>query len=224
MREDSEIQRAVDAELRARQRDELSQVSAVVHRGVVRLSGFTGSYGEKYAVERAIRAIAGVADVLNEIETHITPAAQASDAALQCEVSRALQTEVPSIVERLTVEVRNGEVTLKGSVGCCFVRERAESAVRRLGSIVTVHNAITLEPEALVSEVQRRVDALCHVMPSASNARNAEICASASGCEVTLTGNVDCTDARALAEQAAWSVPGVLSVRNEIAIQMPPHP
>jgi osmotically-inducible protein OsmY len=151
MRDDVEIQHAVDAELCARQRDEPSNVSAVVRRGVVRLSGFTGTYHEKYAAETAIRAIAGVTDVINDIETHLVTSTHPSDAALRCEVMRALQTEVPSLCERLTVEVHNGEVTLKGSAGCYFLRERAESAVWRLGSIVTVHNAITLDPEALAT-------------------------------------------------------------------------
>lgn len=221
MREDSEIQRAIDAELRARQGDETSNVSATLHCGVVRLSGFTSSYCEKYAVEGVIRAIPGVADVLNEIETHTVPSAHPSDAELRCEVLRALQTEVPSIFDRLTINVRDGAVTLEGSVGCCFLRERAESAVRRLGSLVTVHNAITLEPAALMGEVQRRVDALCHVLPGSSNARNTEVRASATDAEITLTGSVECTEARVLAEQAAWSVPGVLKVRNQITLQTP---
>lgn len=147
MRADSEIQRAVDAELRARQRDEPSNVSGAVHGGVVRLSGSARSYCEKYAVERAIRDIAGVTGVLNEIETRIAASAHLPDAEIRCHVLRALQTEVPRIFDHLQVEVGNGEVTLRGSVGCRFLSERAESAVRRLGSVVTVHNSIAVDAD-----------------------------------------------------------------------------
>jgi osmotically-inducible protein OsmY len=147
MKPDSDIQRAIDAELHARQRDERSNVTAAVQGGVVRLSGFTRSYCEKYAIETAMRAIAGVSEVLNEIETRIEPAAHLSDTEIRCHVLQAVETEVPSVFKQLQIDVRDGEVTLKGRVGCPFLRQRAESAVRRLGSIVTVHNAIAIEPD-----------------------------------------------------------------------------
>jgi osmotically-inducible protein OsmY len=222
MRDDSEIQKVIDAELLARRDDERSTLTATIHRGVVRLGGFTASYCEKFAAERAIREIPGVVEVINEIEAHVASSVHPSDVELRCEVLRALQTEVPSVFDRLHVDVHAGEVTLSGSVGCHFLKQRAESAVRRLGTVVTVHNAILLDEKTLVSEVQQRVDALCHVMPGASTAANAAICARVQGNEITLTGSVECSEARALAEQAAWSVPGVQGVRNEIAIQEAP--
>jgi len=104
------------------------------------------------------------------------------------------------------VRVQGGKVTLDGVLGCRFMRERAESAVRRLGNIATVHNAITLEAEALSSEVQERVG-------------DANVSACASCGEVTLTGSVSSDAARIRAEQAAWSVPGVQRVMNNITIR-----
>jgi osmotically-inducible protein OsmY len=200
---DNEIQTAIEAELRARPD---SHVSATVHQGVVRLSGFTRSYCEKYLVEQAVRGIAGVTEVINEIETQVTPSAHPSDANLRCEVVRALQTEVPSIFERLGIEVRDGAVTLSGVVGCHFLRERAESAVRRLGHIATVHNTIEVEAESLVREVQELLE-------------GSGIRATASHGEVTLSGSVASAEARTHAEQAAWSVPCVMNVINELVVR-----
>lgn len=210
MKTDAEIQRAIGEELRARRDEGSSDLSATVHQGVVRLSGTAGSYCEKYAAEQAARAIPGVAQVINEIETRVARAASPPDHDLRCEVLRALQTEVPSIFDRLSVEVRDGAVTMSGVVGCHFLRERADSAVRRLGSIVTVHNAIQLEPAVLVAEVLRRVPG----MGIDASARNGEI---------TLSGTVESDEVRALAERAAWSVPCVASVRNELEIRPSPR-
>jgi osmotically-inducible protein OsmY len=211
VRSDGDILRDIGTELRERQCNEPSHVVAQAHCGVIRLTGSASTYCEKYAIERAVRDIEGVAGVVNDIEVQISPLAPLSDEQLRCEVLRALQTEVPAIFDRLTVSVHDGEVTLEGTVDYAFFHERAEMAVRRLGHVSTVHNAITLEPRALAQEVEQHIRQSLHA--------GVECSASASHGEITLTGIVSSDEARVLAEQAAWSVPGVLQVRNDLTVR-----
>jgi osmotically-inducible protein OsmY len=218
MIEDSDLRQAIESELRERQREEASDVSASVHRGVVQLTGRTGTYCEKYFIERAIRAIAGVSDVVNEIEVRISPLSPPPDSELRCEVLRALHTEVPAIFDRLTVNVHDGEVTLGGTVQYHFLKERAESAVRRLGHIATVHNTITLDPQALAREVQEHIDQYLRHSVDTVRPSGCRISACASDGKVTLSGAVSSEEIRALAERAAWSVEGVKSVTNGISV------
>lgn len=48
-----------------------AQIGVGVHAGVVTLSGFVSSYGEKLAAERATRRVKGVRAIAEEIEVRV---------------------------------------------------------------------------------------------------------------------------------------------------------
>jgi osmotically-inducible protein OsmY len=189
-------------------------IAVRVNDGIVRLTGFACSYCEKYHAENAAKRVLGVADVVNDVELHLTSTAHLSDEELRCAASHALQTEVPAACDKVKVLVDRGEITLEGTVSWHFLRERAESAVRRLQGVTVIHNAITIEPEALSREIKQRIDA---VLRRGASGAAGDISVETHGGEVTLRGRVDRDAERLLAEQTAWSVQGVTAVSNQIA-------
>lgn len=213
MRSDAEIQRDVESELRSGPHTDESDIGVQVNDGIVRLAGFACSYCEKYHAENAAKRVAGVAGVVNDVELHLTSAEHLSDEELRCAASRALHTEVPATCDKVKVLVHGGEITLEGTVSWHFLRERAESAIRRLQGVTVIHNAIAIEPEALSREVRQRIDA---VLRRGASGTVGGISVETHGGEVTLQGRLRCDAERLLAEQAAWSVPGVTAVINHI--------
>lgn len=214
MRSDADIQREAESALRGPGQG--APLDVAVHEGVVRLAGVVGSYCDKFGLEALVRGIAGVENVVNELEVSLPLAGHPCDEDIHCAVLRALQTEVPEISDTLRARVCRGEVTLEGRVEWPFLRERAESAVRRLGFVSTVHNAITLAESALTREVTRQI---AEAFARCAHAEPRQISVATHGSEATLRGQVSSVFERLLAEQSAWAVPGIRAVRNELTLR-----
>jgi osmotically-inducible protein OsmY len=106
--------------------------------------------------------------------------------------------------------VRNGWVTLKGTVDCGFLHRLAEDAVAPLAGVRGIHNLITVVPRVtartnLRATLRRRIG------------RRA-IGIDVDGGRVRLTGNVrTCAERDALAH-LAWSAHGVSAVENLVHV------
>jgi osmotically-inducible protein OsmY len=134
---------AVAAEL-ARLPGDAARLVAVYGNGdVVRLRGLVGSYAARQAaVDAAFRA--GARGVVNDIEVRRDHDAAQEDARLTGQILAKLRTDLHVPDEHLRVCVRDGAVTLSGSVPLAYQRDAAESLTRRTVGVQHVVNAITL--------------------------------------------------------------------------------
>ena len=217
MKADSDIKRDVEAELRWSPDVDETDVAVKVNGGVVALTGFVHSYFEKDQAESAVKRIAGVAGVANDIQIQH----RAGDALDDPEIARAavgtIKFELPLSAESVKVLVNQGHVTLEGSVQWNFQRERIEGAVRRLRGVTAVNNQITIRPLVKPTEIKRMIEDAFR--------RSAEVDAkgisvAADGGEVRLIGKVRTWSERTQAQQTAWSAPGVTNVKNELSISV----
>ncbi len=64
---DAEVKQEVEAELRCNPRIDDTCIAVEVMRGVVRLSGYVRNLFDKYGAEDAVRRVAGVSAVANDI-------------------------------------------------------------------------------------------------------------------------------------------------------------
>jgi osmotically-inducible protein OsmY len=217
MRLDSDIKRDVEDELRWDADIDATDIGVAVHNGVVTLSGFVRSYAQKTEAERDAKRVAGVVGVANDIEVRLPVLDQRPDPEIARDAANALKAELPFSSENIKVIVRDGWLTLEGTVEWNYARERAESSVKRVRGAKGVSNAITLKPKVQPHEVRRKIeDAL---------RRSAELDASritvqANGDEVILRGTVKSWAERQEAERAAWAAPGVTRVENRITISV----
>jgi osmotically-inducible protein OsmY len=217
MRLDSDIKRDVEDELRWDPDIDATDIGIAVHNGVVTLTGFVRSYAQKTEAERDAKRVAGVVGVANDIEVRLPVLDQRPDPEIARDAANALKAELPFSSENIKVVVRDGWLTLEGTVEWNYARERAESSVRRVRGVKGVTNAISLKPKVAPYEVRRKIeDAL---------RRSAELDASritveANGSEVILRGTVKSWAERQEAERAAWAAPGVTRVDNRIAISV----
>jgi len=215
MRLDSDIKRDVEDELKWDPGIDATDIGVAIHNGVVTLSGFVHSYGQKTQAERDAKRVAGVVGVANDIEVRLPVIDQRPDPDIVRDAVSALKVELPFSSENIKVVARDGWLTLEGAVEWNYARERAENAVKNIRGVKGVTNSIEVKPRVAPYEVRRKIeDAL---------RRSAELDASritveANGSEVILRGTVRSWAQRQEAERAAWAAPGVTRVENRISI------
>lgn len=215
MRSDIDIKRDVEAELRWNPDIDATDIAVAVKNGVVTLSGFVRSYAQKFEAEQTAKRVNGVAAVANDIEVRLPVFNQRPDPEIARDAVAEIQNNLPYSSDHIRVVVRDGWVTLEGSVEWNYQRERAEQVVRRVRGVKGVTNLIELQPRVPPVEVKHKIEEAFR--------RSAELDANritveTEGGVVTLRGTVRSWAERQEAERVAWATPGVVRVNNLITI------
>lgn len=211
-----------DSDLRSDVEDELEWDPAVPAASIgvsvtdhtVTVSGTVHTLSHRLAAVQAVRRVKGVHAIVDDIVV-VPPASHGStDQEIALAVERILEHS-SSVPNGIVATVRNGLVTLSGSVAFHYQRKAAYDAVRDVRGVTWVQNNIVVHPHASDDVVRSKIVAAMH--------RNADIDARdisvvASGHEVWLSGTTRSYAARAQAETAAWASPGVEHVHNNIRV------
>jgi osmotically-inducible protein OsmY len=215
MRSDIDIKRDVEAELRWNPDIDATDIAVSVKDGVVTLSGFVRSYAQKFEAEQTAKRVSGVRAVANDIEVRLPIFNQRPDPEIARDAVEEIQKNLPYASDHIGVVVRDGWVTLEGSVEWNYQRERAAQVVRRVRGVKGVTNLIELQPRVPPVEVKHKIEQAFR--------RSAELDANritveTEGGVVTLRGTVRSWAERQEAERVAWTTPGVVRVNNLITI------
>jgi osmotically-inducible protein OsmY len=159
MRSDDDIRKNVEAELRCCPDVDETDIAVKVTRGTVTLTGFVRNVFHKYGAEDAVKRVAGVAAVANDIQLQSLLGA-VSDPEIARQAVAAIKRQLPLCWEQIRPVVRQGSVTLEGTVEWIHQREEAEGAVRRLRGVVSVVNSIALASSPQTHRSLRNLTAL----------------------------------------------------------------
>jgi osmotically-inducible protein OsmY len=188
-------------------------VAVSAEDGVVRLRGTAGSVPEKRAAERDAKRVPGVELVDNELQ--VRPLSNRDDADLRGEVLQALAS---SGLAAATVDakVKDGVVTLAGTVDWQRQRDVAESVAEGVGGVVEVLDEITLRPKLNAQDVR---EAIVVAFTRNARARADGLSITTSGETVTVKGKVSSWEDHDAAIEATRSAPGVTSVQDHITVE-----
>ena len=220
MKTDAELQRDVMTELKWEPAIHAAELGVAVKDGVVTLSGYVDNYSKKWAAERAVKRVAGVKAVAEEIK--VTPASsyRRADEDIARSATNTLNWNVWVPPDRVKVMVQDGWITLSGDVDGYYQKERAEDAVRHLVGVLGVNNSITINPPVpTVKAVEVKNGIEDALKRNARLLREAEsIQVEISGSKVILRGNVGSWEDYEEAEYTAYCAPGVSEVENKLTV------
>lgn len=190
-------------------------IAVSANDGTVTLRGTVGSFRQKREAQKAAERVYGVVFVDNQLEVRILNEQRRDDADLRGDVLQALVLDslVPSTVD---ATVKDGLVTLTGSVDWQYQREEAEFIAGNVLGVIAVENDIYLEsPTPYAGDVQNSIKKALE--------RDAKLDAESIKVETdngkaTLTGNVASWAEHDAAVAAAWAAPGVTDVSDRLSV------
>lgn len=218
MKHDDELRQMVIDELEWEPRIEPAHIGVACRDGVVTLSGHVAHYAERTAAERAARRVRGVKALAIELEVRLPSDRKTADDEIAARAVKILEWDSLVPDERISIEVEKGIVTLTGTVEWQYQKDEAEFDIRKLGGVKMIVNDIVVKPQVRATDVQAGIR---RALERNADLDASQIIVTVRDDRVILDGKVSAWVEREIAEQAAWSAPGVSAVEDRIAIARP---
>lgn len=216
MKTDTELMSDVQAELDWDSSVDNRAIVVAVKDGIVTLAGHVGSYVDKWTAEKAVKGVAGVRAVANDIDVKIGTTGQRSDREIAEAAVSMLKSNVSVPASDIKVIVDDGRLTLEGKVGLWYQKNAAENAVRNLWGVKGIVNNIDIKAKVYPGDVKGRIR---QSFKRHANLDADKVQVAVADSTVTLAGEVSSWHEREDAELAAWSAPGVARVQNSLSVR-----
>lgn len=192
-----------------------AHIGVTAKDGVVTLTGQVAHYAEKSAAEDAAKGVYGVRGLANDIVVELAGSSKRTDQDIAEAALAALKWDYEVPDAKIIVVVKEGWLTLTGTLDWEFQKVAAARCVRNLMGVIAVSNQIKITPVDKWIDVKSQIEDAFR--------RNADfearrITVSTKDGVVTLTGSVATWGERDRAMWSAWSAPGVTSVKNDLTI------
>ena len=213
---DAQLKADVLSELEYEPSVKVTDIGVLVRDGTVTLNGYATSYGEKIAAVRAVKRIAGVKGIADDIEVQSIGFEHHPDEDIAAAAVQHIEWNKLLPKDRIVVTVRQGWITLTGTVEWQYQKDVAVNIVEDLSGIEGVFNLISIESQLTPMEIETAI--------TAAFDRNALLAVRKIQVEtiehqVKLRGNVKNFTEREEAERVAWAAPGVAEVDNQLTMK-----
>jgi osmotically-inducible protein OsmY len=185
---------------------------------IVVLGGSVKSYVEKLIAENSVKNTPGVRAVADEMKVDSSARYKRSDVDIASAANNALKWNVMVPEDRIKLVVEDGLVTLSGSVEWQHQKYSAWKALSSLWGVKSVINNIKVTPVISINSAKVKEQI------TKEFERNARIDASkvrveVDGSKIILSGSLRNLEEVDEAIDAAWSIPGVSAVKDELEIE-----
>jgi osmotically-inducible protein OsmY len=135
---------------------ELRDIEVTAKGGVLTLSGYVSSYWEKDATEKAAKRVCGMRAVANDLQIRLTYSRTDPEIARDAVHELESHTGIPS--EKIKSTVKDGCVTLEGTVDWLYQAALAESSMKELKGVLGVSNNINVKPQGSPTQVKGNIE------------------------------------------------------------------
>ena len=215
MKTDQQLQEDVLAELEFDPSIKTKKIFVMVTDGIVTLFGSVANFYEKWSVERAVKRVAGVAGIAEELTVQPFPSTKRTDTEIAAAARLAIQWSLAIANEQIQIMVEQGIITLEGQVDWQYQKQNIYDAVIHLRGIQGIYNRITLKPYLSSADVRETIEA---AFERSSYLDAKELIVTVDNGNVTLTGNLPTWTERDAASRVAWNAAGVMTVNNQITV------
>ena len=209
---EEELRTAVLREMEWRPDIHSQDINVKVSGSAVALTGFVDTFAEKASAEKAAKSVRGVIFLSNDIE--VRPSTR-TDPEIARDVQQVLKSHATVPETNIGATVREGFVTLEGTVEWNYQKASAVEAAESVRGVLGVWNRIAVKPRVSPTSAKDAIDAALR-RSAELDAKN--IYVSAHGSTVELSGKVHSLLEREGAERAAWAAPGIEWVVNLIQV------
>ena len=226
-RPDADIRKDILAALRQDPATATYKVEVSVKNATATLSGTVGSYTEEQLAARIAQGVKGIKEIRNDVR--INYLAKRTDLQIAADVKARLQWDIWINGDQIASAVKDGKVTLTGTVGSATGRSRAFADAWVNGVLSVDDTGVKVEPSAgdggqrklkyvmrSDSEIKQAVQAALGLDPRvAAFSPNVNV---ESGI-VILGGTVGNLKAKTSAEQDVRNTAGVLGIENLLKVR-----
>ena len=212
---DTELQNDVLSELKYEPSIKVTDIGVLVKNGTVTLNGYATSYNEKWQAVHAVKRVAGVKAIADDIEIQLPDSYHRTDGDIaSAEIN---QIDWSTTIPQGTVEVTvcNCWITLEGEVEWWYQKNAAGSLVKQMAGVKGVSNSISIFPKVTKKEVETDIKS-AFKRSAMLDAKHIRV--ETSGNNIVLHGQVRNYSEYDEAERVAWSEPGVSSVDNRLEV------
>jgi osmotically-inducible protein OsmY len=118
-------------------------ITSTVSNGIVTLQGGVDTWMQRFDAERAVRGLTGVKGVVNQITVAAKPV---NSEQIKREIEEALERQTEREAKRIGVSVRDGVVTLSGTLRSWGERNAIERAASVAPGVRRVDDRTTVDP------------------------------------------------------------------------------
>ena len=212
---DSQLQHDVMAELEWEPAVDHADIGVAVNDGVVTLSGYVKNFTEKLAAEKAVRRVAGVRAIAEEIKVRLASDSKLADHEIAKRILDMIAWTVSIPNDVVKVKVEHGWVTLSGTVDWYFQSNEARKAAAKVSGVIGVSNLIEVKQHPAPADVKDRI---VSAFKRQADLDAAAVTVITDGGTVKLSGKVHAWNERSIAERAAWSAPGGTKVEDHLTV------
>jgi osmotically-inducible protein OsmY len=210
-----DVREAVEAELDFDPLVDPSDITVKNLSGEVALNGTVPSYPQYVEAAVAAQRVAGVTNVHNHLEVVLSPGDYRDDATLTTTANNALALNI-TVPDGVEATVKNGNVTLTGTVSYGSERAAAELTAAGLTGVRNIKDDIQIsndaDPVDVTLNVQEALDRYALI------ADDSDVMVNTSANTVTLSGHVRTWAEHDAAVDAAWMTAGVYHVRDDLYV------
>lgn len=217
MKNDTQIQKDVIAQLNWEPLLNASEIGVFVKDGVVTLTGVVDSYAKKLVAERVAKNTSGVRALAEEIQVGVSPAGHKTDTEIAKAILNALKWHSAVNEEKIKIKVEDGVVTLQGEVEWDYQRRAAKTAIENLTGIRAIYNFISVKDGATPADIKKKISEHFHRTATLDSER---LKVDVMGNKVVLRGKVHSIQEKEEAERAALSAPGIVQVDNQLEVAL----